>query len=44
MNHMLTKGMKMWKGNGNTNTVLFSLKGVKILHKEKITQVDLPQV
>ena len=27
MSHKLTNGMKMWKGNGNTNT-LFSLNGI----------------
>ena len=29
--HKLTNGMKMWKGNGNITTLLFSLKGVEIL-------------
>ena len=39
MNHMLANGMKMWKENGNTTTLLFSLKGIEILHKERIWQV-----
>ena len=29
MNHKLANCMKMWKGNGNTTTLLFSLKGIK---------------
>ena len=39
MNHMLANGMKMWKGNGNTTTLLFSLKRLEILHKERRGQV-----
>ena len=35
MNHMLTSGMKMWKGNENAITLLFSLKGLEILHQER---------
>jgi hypothetical protein len=35
MNHNLANGMKMWKGNGNTTKLLFSLKGLEILHQEK---------
>jgi len=35
MNHKLANGMKMWKGNGNTTVILFSLKGLEILHQEK---------
>jgi hypothetical protein len=31
--------MKMWKENGNTTTLLFSLKGFGILHKERRGQV-----
>ena len=27
--------MKMWKGNGNTITLLFSLKGHEILYHER---------
>ena len=32
--------MKMWKGNGNTTTLLFSLKGLEILHQEGRVQVN----
>jgi hypothetical protein len=39
MNHKLANGMKMWKGNGNTTTLLFSLKGLDILHQERKGQV-----
>ena len=39
MNHKLANGMKMWKGNGDTTTLLFSLKGLEILHKERRGQV-----
>ena len=35
----MTNGMKMWKGNRNTTTLLFSLKGLKILHQERRGQV-----
>ena len=35
----LANGMKMWKGNGNTTTLLFSLKGLEILHQGKRGQV-----
>jgi hypothetical protein len=35
MNQNLAKGMKMWKGNENTTTLLFSLKGLDILHHER---------
>ena len=31
--------MKMWKGNGKTITLLFSLKGLDILHQERRAQV-----
>ena len=31
--------MKTWKGNGNTTTLLFSLKGLEILHQERRGQV-----
>ena len=34
MNHM-----EMWKGNGNTTTLLFSLKKLEIVHQEKRRQV-----
>ena len=30
MNQKLANDMKMWKGNGNTITLLFFLKGLKI--------------
>jgi hypothetical protein len=40
MNHKLAKGMKMWKGNGNTTTLLlFSLKGIEILHHQRRGEV-----
>jgi hypothetical protein len=32
---MLANSMKMWKGNGNTTTLLFSLKRLEIAHQEK---------
>jgi hypothetical protein len=35
----LANGMKMLKGNGNTTTLLFSLKGLEILHQERRVQV-----
>jgi hypothetical protein len=35
MNHKLANGTKMWNGNGNTTTLLFSLKGLEILHQER---------
>ena len=43
MNHKLTNGMKMWKGNGNrpTATLLSSLKGFEILHQERRGQVNI---
>ena len=31
--------MKMWEGSGNTTTLLFSLKGLEILHQERRGQV-----
>jgi hypothetical protein len=35
MKHKLANGMKMWKGNGNTTTLLlFSPKRLKIIHQE----------
>ena len=33
-------GMKMWKGNGNTATLVFSLKGLEILHRERKGHVN----
>ena len=38
-NHKLANSMKMWKGNGNTTTLLFSLKGLEIVHQERRGQV-----
>ena len=35
MNHKLANDMNMWRGNGNATTLLFSLKGLGILHKKK---------
>ena len=32
-------GMKIWKGNGNTKTLLFSLKRLEIVHQERRGQV-----
>jgi hypothetical protein len=40
MNHKLANDMKMWEGNGNTTTLLFSLKGLEILHQERRRQVN----
>ena len=31
----------MWKGKGNTTTLLFSLKGLGILHQERRGQVKI---
>jgi hypothetical protein len=31
--------MKMWKGNGNTTALLFSLNGFEILRKDRRGQV-----
>ena len=35
INHKLANGMNTWGGNGNTATLLFSLKGLEILHQER---------
>ena len=35
MNHKLTNGTEMLKGNRNTTTLLFFPKGLKILHEER---------
>ena len=35
MIHKLANGLKMWKGNGNTTTLLFALKGLEIYIKEE---------
>ena len=40
MNHKLANGMKMGKGNKNTITFVFSLKGLKILYQDRREQVD----
>jgi hypothetical protein len=32
--------MKIWKGNGSTNTLLFFLKGHGILHQERRGQMN----
>jgi hypothetical protein len=39
MNHKLANDMKMWKENKNTTTLLFSMKGLEILHQERRGQV-----
>ena len=39
MNHKLINGMKICKGNGNTTTLLFSLKGLEMLHQKRRVQV-----
>jgi hypothetical protein len=36
----MDNGMKMWKGNGNTTLLLFSLKGLEIFHQERRGQVE----
>ena len=40
LGHELGYGMRMWKGNGNTTTLTFSLKGLDILHQERRGQVN----
>jgi hypothetical protein len=35
MIHKLVNGMKMWKGNGNTTKLLFTLNLLEILHQER---------
>ena len=37
--HKLANGMKMWKGNGNTTKLLFSLKRLEIVYQERRGQV-----
>jgi hypothetical protein len=39
MNHKLANDMKMWTENGNTTTLLFSLKRLEIVHQERRGQV-----
>jgi hypothetical protein len=34
-------GMKMWKENENDTTILFVLKGLDILHKQRRVQVNI---
>ena len=36
----MANGMNIWKGNGKTSTLLFSLKELKILHHEKKGHVN----
>ena len=35
----MTNGMKIWEGNGNTTALLFSLKGLEIVHEQRRGQV-----
>ena len=37
MKHKLANAIKVCKGNGNTTTLLFFLKGLEVLQKEKRT-------
>ena len=37
----LANSMKMRKGNGDTITLLFSLNGIEIVHKERRGQVKI---
>ena len=39
MSYKLTIGVKMWKGNGNIPTPLFSLKRLEIVNQERRGQV-----
>jgi hypothetical protein len=39
MKHKLFNGMKMWKENGNTITLLLSLKELEFLRQERRGQV-----
>ena len=39
MNHNLANVINMWKGNGNTTTLMFSLKGLEGLHKKRRGEV-----
>ena len=39
-NYPWPKSCKMWKGNGDTTTLLFSLKGLEILHQDRRRQVN----
>jgi hypothetical protein len=40
MNHKLVNSIQMWNVNGNTTTLLHSLKGFEILHQERREQVN----
>ena len=40
MSHKVDNGMMMWKGNGNTTTLLLSLKGLAILQRDRGGQVN----
>jgi len=40
MNHKLPNGIKMRKENGKTTILLFSLKGLEILHQKRRGQVN----
>ena len=40
-NDKLANDKKMWKGDGNTTTLLFSLKGLEILHQERSRQMNI---
>ena len=40
MSHKVAYDMKMWKGKGNTITLLFCLRGLEILHQERRGQVN----
>ena len=35
MSHKSANGIEIWKGNGNTTTLLFSPKGLGILDQER---------
>ena len=41
INHKLANGMKIWKGTGNTATLLLSLKEPQILHQERRGQIKI---
>ena len=38
MKHKLANGLKMGKGNGNANTLLFSLKDLKFYTKKEMDE------
>ena len=39
VNLKLANGIKMWKGKGNTTSLLFSLKRLEIVHQERRGQI-----